>query len=155
MAQRKTSFLSVSGRHNCAASSLKKFTNICKLSEIISLKLFHKPWNETVRALLRSKGFCYPLVNSNEILLKVNSWNQFLPSVGGWGRGAENQIRSFRQEAGGVEPSPGKVECVSSSSYLSGTDDFPQKSGPAFLPGSQWEANTVTLTPQLSTLSPR
>ena len=75
MAQRKTSFLSVSGRHNCAASSLKKFTNICKLSEIISLKLFHKPWNETVRALLRSKGFCYPLVNSNEILLKVNSWN--------------------------------------------------------------------------------
>ena len=49
-----------------------------------------------------------------------------------------------------MEPSPGKVEFVSSSIYLCGTDeDFPWKSGPAFLPGSQWEADTVTLTPQV------
>ena len=49
-----------------------------------------------------------------------------------------------------MEPRPGKVECVSSSSYLRGTDeDSPRKSGPAFLPGSQWEADTVTLTPQV------
>lgn len=75
LAQRKLPSLYVRGRHNCAISFLKKFTNICKLSKIISLKLFHKPWNETVRALLRSKGFCYLLVNPNEILLKVNSWN--------------------------------------------------------------------------------
>lgn len=83
--------LFVRGRRNCAASLLKKFTNICQLSEIISLKLFHKPWNETVHALLRSKGFCYLLVNPNEILLKVNSWNEwwFLLSADGRGRGAE------------------------------------------------------------------
>lgn len=48
----------VGGRHNCAtsSSSLRKFTNICKLSEIISLKWFQALRRETACAVLRSKG---------------------------------------------------------------------------------------------------
>lgn len=66
----------VRGTPNCASSSLKKFINICKLSEIISIKLFHKPWDEIECTLLRSKGSCYLLVNTHETLLKGSPWSR-------------------------------------------------------------------------------
>lgn len=99
---KKTSFPSVRGTPNCAFSSLKKFINICKLSEVISLKLFHKPWDEIDRTLLRSKGSCYLLVITHETLLEVSPRNPhwlLLVLEGGGG----GQKLSVRQDSVGVK----------------------------------------------------
>lgn len=46
------------------------------MSEIISIKLFHKPWDEIECTLLRSKGSCYLLVNTHETLLNGSPWSR-------------------------------------------------------------------------------
>lgn len=84
-------FLFVRGGYNCVIVCWKKFINIRKLLEIISLKLFFKLWKEIVRVLLRLKGFCYFFVNLNEIFLNINFWNYgwFLLNFDGTGRVVE------------------------------------------------------------------